>query len=221
MNDLTTKTETGGAVTTAERSPWEQVRRLAQRESAVFVTFKKGDFMRGEDDVTGMEFRAAPLEIYYGFQRWENSTPGDAQMVRIDQLHLHPRREDLGDNDRSRWETGEDGEPKNPWVRTVRLGLIDLATGELAFFTSSSHGGRDAVNRFCSAYEKDRLRFPDQVPIVRLDDAPYKHKKYGKVSKPEFTIVRWVTHDGSAPKPVDARKQIADDLDDAIPDFSL
>jgi hypothetical protein len=170
--------------------------------------------------VSGQKLGADPEEIYYGFQRWENATPGDVQMVRIDQLHLHPRREDLGDLDRDKWEEGADGQLKDPWARTVRMGLFDLETREIGYFTSSSRGGRDAVNAFCAAYEKDRLRFPGQVPIVLLSSESYKHKVFGKVLKPVFKIVGWTTRDGSEPKPVDKKKQIADALDDALPDFA-
>jgi hypothetical protein len=176
--------------------------------------------MCGDDDVTGRLYEADPLEVYYGHQKWRNQLPVETQMVRIDQLHLCPRREDLGDLDQSTWEVGPDGERKDPWARTVRLGLIDPETQEMCFFTSSSYGGRDAVNAFCAAYEKDRLRFPGQVPVVRLDSESYKHKTYGKVLKPRFTIVSWKSADGSEPQPVDAKKQVAETLNDAIPDFA-
>ena len=125
-NDLTKPTGTGVATTGV--SPWELVTRNAARESARFLVFKKGDFMLGDDDVTGRTFNADPLEIYYGYQKWKNQAPVDTQMVRIDQLHVCPRREDLGDLDQDKWETGPEGDPKDPWARTVRLGLVDPET---------------------------------------------------------------------------------------------
>ncbi len=218
--DITTKTNAG--IATTGISPWEQVSRLAKQEGAKYYLYKKGDWMSGDEDVSGQRRGADPTEIYYGFQHWKNSAPGRVQMVRIDQLHLHPRREDLGDTDPSKWEVGPDGEQKDPWARTVRMGLFDLETRETGYFTSSSYGGRDAVNAFCAAYEKDRLRFPGQVPIVQLESASYRHKTYGKVHKPSFEIVGWTTLDGSeALPPVDPKTQVAELLNNDLPDFTL
>lgn len=219
MNDMTTRTETG--VATTSLSPWGQVERMAKQEGASLILFKKGDWLCGDDEVGEKEYRTEPTEIYYGWQHWRNSTPGPTQMVRIDQLAECPRRDDLGDLDKSKWESAPDGKSKDPWVRTVRMGLVDLETDELYFFTSSSHGGRGAVNDFCAAFDRGRHQFPDQVPIVTLDTESYKHKKFGKVVKPKFTVSRWVTRDGSAPKPIDPGKQIADELNDELPAFTI
>ena len=216
MTDNLTKNE----LATTGLSPWAMVERIAKRDAARYAVYKKGDWLMGDDDVTGKTFQADPMEIYYGYQRWENATPGEVQMARIDQLHLAPRRADLGDLDKDRWETDANGNPKDPWAPTVKMALIDPETKDLVFFTSSSRGGRDAVNEFCSAYEKDRHRFPEQVPTVRLDSESYKHKTFGKVMKPKFTIVDWAMADGSTPPPRDVRKQIADELNDALPDFA-
>ena len=104
---------------------------------------------------------------------------------------------------------------------TVRMILKHLDSDEFLIFTSSSHGGRGAVNDFCAAYDKDRLRFPGQVPVVRLGVRTYQHKKFGKVPNPVFEVVRWATWDGSeAPPEATPREQIAADLDDALPDFA-
>ena len=164
---------------------------------------------------------ANPFEIYYGFQYWRDQTPGEVQMVRIDQLHLRPRRQDLGEIDQDKWEMGVDGAPKDPWVPTARMILKHLDSDEFLIFTSSSHGGRGAVNDFCAAYDKDRLRFPGQVPVVRLGVRTYQHKKFGKVPNPVFEIVRWATWDGSeAPPEATPSEQIRAELNDALPDFA-
>ena len=84
---------------------------------------------------------------------------------------------------------------------TVRMILKHLDSDEFLIFTSSSHGGRGAVNDFCAAYDKDRLRFPGQVPVVRLGVRTYQHKKFGKVPNPVFEVVRWTTWDGSEAPP--------------------
>ena len=57
-----------------------------------FLLFKKGDWTIREEEVSDLEMIANPFEIYYGFQYWRDQTPGEVQMVRIDQLHLRPRR---------------------------------------------------------------------------------------------------------------------------------
>ena len=214
MNDLTVKSS-------GNISPWKQAVQAAQTGS--FLLFKKGDWTIREEEVSDLEMIANPFEIYFGFQYWRDQTPGEVQMVRIDQLHLRPRRQDLGelDPDQDKWETGVDGVQKDPWVPTVRMILKHLDSDEFLIFTSSSHGGRGAVNDFCAAYDKDRLRFPGQVPVVRLGVRTYLHKKFGKVPNPVFEVVRWTTWDGSeAPPEATPREQIAADLDDTIPDFA-
>ena len=56
---------------------------------------------------------------------------------------------------------------------------------------------------------------------MRLDSESYKHKTYGKVLKPRFTIVEWKMADGSEPPAVDREEADLDELDDAVPDFTL
>ena len=78
------------------------------------------------------------------------------------------------------------------------------------------------MNDFCGDYDNDRLRFPGRVPVVKLATRTYQHKKFGKVSKPAFEIVRWLPWDGSeAPPEATPREQVAALLDDEIPDFTL
>jgi hypothetical protein len=206
-----------------ELSPWGQAVQAANAAMpGSYLFFKKGDWLVREEEVSGKELIANPFEIYYGFQYWRDQTPGDVQMVRIDQLHLRPRREELGDLDQDKWETGLDGQPKDPWTPTVRLILKDPETQELFVFSSSSYGGRGAVNGFCAEYDKDRLRFPGQMPIVCLASEAYQHKRYGKVENPRFKIVGWGTWDGSeAPPEATPAEQIKAELDDVLPDFTI
>ena len=93
----------------------------AGRANGLIPPLKKGDWLIREEEVSERELLANPFEIYYGFQYWRDQTPGEVQLVRIDQLRSRPRRPDLGDLDQDKWEIGLDGAPKDPWVPTVRM----------------------------------------------------------------------------------------------------
>ena len=97
-------------------------------------------------------------------------------------------RADLGDMDKSLWETDDKGEPKDPWQPTNYLPLMD-ADGNLFTFTTSSRGGLRAVGELVRRYAWHRKNNPDVHPVIALGVGSYKHtnKAYGIIKFPELS----------------------------------
>ena len=73
-------------------------------------------------------------------------------------------RSELGDHDRSRWETGLDGRERDPWGEVHYLGLRRLDDDSLVVFSTSSDGGRKAIAQIAKAAASR----PGEAPIVTL-----------------------------------------------------
>jgi hypothetical protein len=136
--------------------------------------------------------------------RWENGKPAEHR-VREPGRRL-PDREELGLLDEDAWEDGPGGEPQDPWQNTRLVYLVDPQTAEAFTFSTSSWGGRGAVNDLGDQIARMRTVRRDAVPIVELQAAemPTKH---GRKSKPVFKVVGWKSADGDKPTP--AERQIS------------
>jgi hypothetical protein len=130
-----------------------------------------------------------------------------------------PPREQLGDQDQSRWETEANGARRDPWAKTVYLAMRDLSNDEIICFTSSSDGGRKAVLKLADRYDRFRHRFKSKMPVVTLESESYQHKTYGKILKPKFRVVDWAFWDEETAANPDGALQLqhAAEMDDEIP----
>ena len=76
-----------------------------------------------------------------------------------------------------------------------------------ARYTTTAVGGKRAVQALAVAIaeqvEKDQTK---PVPVVLLETDHYQHKSYGKIYTPVFKIVEWVSMDGGASAPEEAKK---------------
>ena len=102
------------------------------------------------------------------------------------------------------------GKPRDPWQFTMALPIQRLDTDEGYTFTTGSKGGLNAVNSLIRTYGARINRGLSGLPVVELQAGSYKHREFGKIYYPKFTITTW-TDDGSKPMPVDK------DLNDEIP----
>jgi hypothetical protein len=110
-----------------------------------------------------------------------------------------------------------DGKPSDPWVYQYLLPLENSATGEIVVFVTSSAGGRTAVADLCTAYVKRAKKAPNcGQPIIKLATTEMPTRKFGKVLRPLFEVVRWDDADDIEliePAPLTSRG----DMDDEIP----
>jgi hypothetical protein len=140
-----------------------------------------------------------------------------------------PELDELSDRDKSTWETGPDGQPRDPWANSRFVYLVDPVTLEVLTFVTSSIGGRQAVTNLADQVMRMRsLGHPNALPIVELG-AVEMPTKFGRKSKPVFKIIKWygseATDAARLPKPLMpstsaeeiVEPSLRDELDDAIP----
>ncbi len=186
-------------------------------ESAKFLKFAKGEWLAGVDDEeieAGTEVVPNIVGIACGHVKWQNKEVVDESMTPIIEGMFTPR-EALGDLDRDAWDVDDDGVPRDPWTRTTKMPLKDPATGEEFVYSTSSRGGIGAVGRLVSAVRRGQRQGNAGLPIIRLDVDDYKHKQYGKVFVPQFTLVGFKSEAELAGGEVDLDAE----LDDKIPGF--
>jgi hypothetical protein len=124
--------------------------------------------------------------------------------------------------DTSTWPIGLDGKPQHPWKYTYFVYLLDLETGESSTYSSSTSGGRIAVDELTSQIRYMRNMQPGSVPIVMLQSRQM-NTKFGKKPRPHFKIAGWKMRDDSEQTPKllaagngDGTKEV-NDLNDEIP----
>ena len=99
-------------------------------------------------------------------------------------------RDELGDLDKTKWELGPDGQPKDPWQNTRFVYLVDPISAEAYTFVTASWGGRQAVNDLAEQIQRMRYKNPGASPLVELHAEPWM-TRFGRKSKPFFKVVDW------------------------------
>lgn len=115
----------------------------------------------------------------------------ERKIYRIARGEKCPERDELDENDPSKWPLGLNNKPSDPWVLQYLVPLESM-DGEVRIFVASSFGGRRAVSELCSAYGRRRVKDPScGQPIIRLDKGLMPTRNFGDVARPQFTIVGW------------------------------
>jgi hypothetical protein len=167
----------------------------ARAIEGVLLKFVQGEFLAGKDSQeialgTRLIARMDTLEV--GWVRWENNVPvDDDNMGLVAEGFVPVKRHELGDLDKELWETDGDGDPRDPWQFSNRLGLEDPESDEVYTFATSSKGGLTAVGQLCKYYGHAMRHHPDQDPIIELGADSYRHrdKAVGRVKVPVFKPV--------------------------------
>jgi hypothetical protein len=203
----------------------------AQAIAGELLTFSKGVWYAGQDKNVvkeGKSFVANLGEFYTGWIKWQDSMPVDIRLERVADRTPTSRpifREDLGDNDPALWDRDRDGKPRDPWQQTNRLVMraYKADTQELYTFTTSSWGGRRAVQKLCGEYDQLRQKHAGMLPVVTIGVATRRHKDYGMIADPALEVIGCTTWELGGKsirlkkdEPV-SPKQIAKELDDEIP----
>lgn len=196
MNQVATQgsRDVGGVNTNYFQSYGEQ----ASQRSIVgkLLKFSKGDYLVGEENTEvpeGTQFVANMDELMVGWIRWEDSKPTEQIMGRVADGYQPQRRNELGDDDKSRWETDEQGRERDPWQFSNYLILKEVDGDELFTFTTSSKGGINAIGELCKTYGKAMRQRPDEYPIIALKTGSYQHsnRAFGRIKFPIFEVVGW------------------------------
>ena len=205
---------------TMQSTEVENIHTAAQEDAGFekILKFKKGEYLIGEELIPlGAQYLAHARAWTKCWIKFCDGEVAERKPYRVALGEKPPEREDLDDLDKTLWPEGIDGKPADPWVFQYLLPLEDLSTGEVVIFVASSFGGRRAIADLCAAYAKRAAKATRcGQPIVRLGKAEMPTKKFGKVPRPLFEVVRWddAVDDVSPVAPPIALKH---DLDDEIP----
>jgi hypothetical protein len=182
---------------------------------------KFGEYRAGQEEQEiprGTTLAAHMPSLTVGFMRWEDGRPAESVMGPVSEGYVPPLRSELGHTDQSRWETFDDGRPRDPWQLTNSLVLINLENEETFTFSTSSKGGLGAIGELCKLHGKHLRANPDEVPIVELDVGAYQHsnRAYGEIRFPIFKVVNWIELDRLPP--LDGAPAAEDDATLALPE---
>ena len=183
---------------------------LAHNVTGTLLKFSKGDFLAGQDNrqiAAGTRLIANMDSFAIGWVRWSNGRPTEQLMGRVVDCFKPARRNDLGDNDSDLWETSENG-PRDPWQFTNNLVLAAAENGELFTFSTSSLGGRRALENLCQFYGRELARHSNEWPLIELQVDSYQHsdKSRGRIKHPVFKVVGWIAKDADGSTAPDAPK---------------
>jgi hypothetical protein len=126
-----------------------------------------------------------------------------------------PPREELGDTDRSRWEPGLDGQPRDPWSEQFVIPFQDRgAGGELYALVTRGVVAINAAKGLLGRWRWHPQRKANFRPIVKIGSGTYVARRFGggKRPKPVLTITDWVNPDGSTITAPQKRAEFNDDI---------
>lgn len=150
---------------------------------------------------------------------WDNKV-GERKVYRVGRKEVAPERDELPDNDPTKWQLGLDNRPRDPWVLQYLLPMEDPESGEVCIFIASSFGGKRAVADICQTWATKARRNPNVgQPLVRLQKTMFPTKNYGNVVRPSFELVGFVDSTQAEPlREIDTKTIEADtDMNDEIP----
>jgi hypothetical protein len=184
---------------------------------AAYLKFnKQGEYAVSDTDVVpnGTRCIAHVDEAAFGWRKWEGGRPVDERMGRVADCFVPPQRQELGDTDQTKWETGDEGERRDPWQFCASVPFTRLDTGESYLFAVSSKGGLRCVNGLIRSYgNRVRQKGKDVgLPVIELQPGHYKHRTYGKIYFPDPKVVSWTDESGNP-------LSLKDDMEDDLPDF--
>ena len=198
MNEVAERKST--AVGSTAANPFLAYGEAASQKSIVgiMLRFSKGDFLAGQSDdevSPGTKFVANMDEMLAGWIRWEANKPTDHVMGKVSEGYQAPRRNELGDTDKTLWEVDDQGRERDPWQLTNYLLLkgTEDDDSELYTFTTSSKGGLNALGDLCKVYGKAMGMHADEYPVIAIGIDSYDHpnRSFGRIKVPTFKVVGW------------------------------
>jgi hypothetical protein len=133
--------------------------------------------------------RLVALGTAAGWVKWHGGKPVE-YVIRQPGKKLSDRDELSDSEGCGTWEIGPDGKPKDPWQNTRFVYFVNPASAEVFTFSTSSWGGRQAVNDLAEQIQRMRYARPGESPLVELHAEPWL-TKFGRKSKPFFKVIDW------------------------------
>jgi hypothetical protein len=139
----------------------ENIHVAAQADSGFekILKFKKGEYFVGDEEIPpGTQYIAHAKAWTKCWIKFVDSEVAERKTYRVALGEKPPEREDLDDQDQSKWSEGLDGKPADPWVYQY---LLPLETRRAAKWSSSSPrplaaGARSPIfaRRMCGAQRR-------------------------------------------------------------------
>jgi hypothetical protein len=157
------------------------------------LKFKKGVYYcDGEEIALGTKLVAHAIGWTKCWVRFADQKVVERKIYRVSRGEKAPERDQLSDNDESKWPIGINRQPADPWVYQYLLPMEDQRSNEVRIFVGSSFGGRRAVADLCSAYARRAQKRPGSgQPVITLQMVMMPTKNFGDVPRPHFEIVGW------------------------------
>lgn len=192
----------------------------AAQEDAAFdkmLKFKKGHWYIGEDEVPlGTRYIAHAVGYTKCWIKFIDQKLVEKRHYRASMGQIPPERDELDDNDPTKWPIGISGGPADPWVLQSLLPL-ETDTGELVVFAASSWGGKRAIADLVKNYAlRTKRTGVSEQPAVELGASTFPSKKFGKVDCPVLHIVGWDTNREGV-RQVNAPDTLKQEMDDDLP----
>jgi hypothetical protein len=189
-------------VPAGERNYFESYGDQVSQKSIVgqLLKFSKGDYLAGENEEEvepGTQLVANMDQFMVGWIKWVDNKPEQQIMGPIAEGFQPPRRNTLGDDDKTQWEEDTQGRPRDPWQFSNYVIMKEVGkpgnAENLYTFATSSKGGLNALGEVCKVYGKMMRTNGDQWPIVELGVDSYNHsnKEFGRIKVPVLKVVGW------------------------------
>jgi len=181
----------------------------AQAQEMRLLKFVKGKWVVGDDEMpVDQTFVAHAHQLAHGWVKFADGKMAEQRVGIVADGFVLATREELGDTDSGKWERDHAGAPRDPWCKQYYLPLENAETGELLTFVTGSQGGNSAIGRLTNQFVRN---VRNGLPLVRLAAGSYKHKQFGRVEVPEFSVTGW-TGGGHVDVP-----SVGGDMSDEIP----
>jgi hypothetical protein len=183
--------------TTATQNFFEKYGQAAAGRSWIgeLARFNKfGSFIHGAEAIEiplGTKMVAYMNSFCTGWQRWENSRVVQQLMGPVGEGYVPPPRAELGFDDKSRWESFDDGRPRDPWQFTNTIVLKEASGDQFFTFTTNSKGGVASLGQLSMTFGRHMRAHPGEYPITALERGSYQHpnRAFGEIRYPIFKVV--------------------------------
>ena len=190
------QTSGGNTLAIPTRNAFEQYAEEANRNRIIgeLLKFNRGEWTYGrnaDEMKTGTRFVANMDGLTVGWTKWQENKPVESQAGLVIEGYQPPRRNELGDDDKEKWELDTEGRPKDPWQFGNTLILKEQDGTQLYTFNAGSKGSIGMIGKLCGDYGKQMRQRPNDFPIVEIGRSHYMHPVYKKTYVPEMKIVGW------------------------------
>ena len=186
---------------------------LGSGDIAFLKMLKTGSFVYGSDETEVAEnsvWAVNPQAFAMGFQAWGLQGSSDEGELLGEEMALVSELPVI---------KGNLPDVGAPWKQMLSMQLACIEgddKGLVLQYGTTSKGGIKAVNGLMQALVK-RIKDPKAdgkfVPVIVLEDEFYKHKKYGRIYTPIFTIEKWIDLADAMPAAPGETQEDADDYE--------